>query len=193
MVNGDITITILGKSSTGDSSDGTKKKKEKSAADLMRETVRKILNPTKTAQEGIINLFGGEDATNNAINFGKSIVKNALTTAYDIAMTEHNRYFTLTEDYIAQNRMNSLTAQLGTATSMIGSAIAGAMAGLDAGGIPGAIIGATVGVAITGTKLRVEHDKKIEQHNMQLNAVNAQTEFMASRASLVNGGRGTEY
>lgn len=193
MTNGDITITILGGSGVGDGSGGAKKKKEKSPADLMRETVRKILNPTKTAQEGIINLFGGDDATNNAINFGKSIIKNALTTAYDIAMMEHNRYFTLTEDYIAQNRMNSLNAQISTALPMVTSVVSGVKVGLEAGGVPGAIIGAISGGLITGIKLRTEHDKKIEQHNMQLNAVNAQTEFMASRASLVNGGRGTEY
>lgn len=206
MANGEIIITILseGGSGTGDGG-GEKKKKEKSPADLMREGLNKVLHPIQTSVEGLkdatIDFLGGSSGATAAVGIGAKVIGDALSTAYSIAMMEHNRYFTLTEDYLGQNKMNAIQTQIGTAKSMLSSIGSGAAAGAAAGAVTGNIgvmaVGAVIGAISSGVKTgimtRAERDQKIEQHNMQLNAINAQTEFMASRASLVNGGRGTEY
>ena len=70
---------------------------------------------------------------------------------------------------------------------------AAGLAGGPVGVAVGAIVGGIASTANTVFKMDTAKKQKIEQYNMQLNAVNAQTQFSASRASLVNGGRGTEY
>lgn len=202
MANGEITITILGEGGAGDG--GTTGKKEKTPADLMREGLNKVLHPLRTAQEGVkdavIDLFGGGSGATAAVGIGAKVLSDALAMAYSIAMMEHNRYFTLTEDYLGQNKMNVIQTQIGTAKSMLSSIGSGAAAGMAAGMAGGPVamaIGTVIGAITSGAKAvittKMQTDQKVEQHNMQLNAINAQTNFMASRASLVNGGRGTEY
>lgn len=204
MAEGKITITILGGGGDGSGGGGGDKKKEKSAADIMQDTLKKVLHPLKTAKEGVEDLIsdalGGDARAITAVYLGGKVIGEAISTVYQIAMMEHNRYFTLTEDYMGQNKMNAFNAQLSTATSIISSTSAGAIAGGEIGKVAGPVgwavgtaVGAIVGGATSITKAKINRDQKIEQQNMQLNAINAQTEFMASRASLVNGGRGTEY
>lgn len=202
MANGEITITILGEGGAGDG--GAKGKKEKTPADLMREGLNKVLHPLRTAQEAVkdaaIDLLGGSGGATAAVGIGAKVLSDALAMAYSIAMMEHNRYFTLTEDYLGQNKMNVIQTQIGTAKSMLSSIGSGAAAGMAAGMAGGPVamaIGTVIGAITSGAKAvittKMQTDQKVEQHNMQLNAINAQTNFMASRASLVNGGRGTEY
>ena len=204
MANGEITITILGEGGAGDGGGGTTNKKEKTPAELMREGLNKVLHPLRTAQEGakdaVIDLLGGSGGATAAVGIGAKVLSDALSTAYSIAMMELNRYFTLTEDYLGQNKMNAIQTQIGTAKSMLSSVGSGAAIGAAIGTVagPGGVaVGAVIGAISSGVKTgilaKTERDQKVEQHNMQLKAINAQTNFMASRASLVNGGRGTEY
>lgn len=206
MAEGKITITIIGSDGGGggggdDSS--VKKKKEKKPADIMQETLNKILHPIKSAEsamkDSVVDFLGGSNAAIAAVGLGTKVLGDALSTAYSIAIMEHNRYFALTEDYMGQNKMNIIQSQIGAAKTIMSSIGSGAAQGALIGSVAGPI-GAAVGAVIgmisngikTGINMRVERDQKIEQYNMQLNAINVQTEFMASRASLVNGGRGTE-
>lgn len=204
MANGEITITILGEGGAGNGGGGATGKKEKTPADLMREGLNKVLHPLQTAQEAVkdaaIDLLGGSGGATAAVGIGAKVLSDALAMAYSIAMMEHNRYFTLTEDYLGQNKMNIIQTQIGTAKSMLSSIGSGAAAGMAAGMAGGPVamaIGTVIGAITSGAKAvvttKMQTDQKVEQHNMQLNAINAQTNFMASRASLVNGGRGTEY
>lgn len=206
MAEGKITITIIGIDGGGggggdDSS--VKKKKEKKPADIMQEALNKIFHPIKSAESAIkdtaVDLLGGSNTAIAAVGLGAEVLGDALSTAYSIAMMEHNRYFTLTEDYVGQNKINIVQTQIGTAKSMLSSIGSGAIRGGVIGSVAGPIgtaIGAVVGSISSGIKTgimkKAERDQKIEQSNMQLNAINAQTEFMASRANLINGGRGTE-
>ena len=207
MANGDIKITIIGSgdgSGSGESGGG-RKKKEKTAADMMLDTIRKLMHPVQTAkataEESAINVLGGSGKAEMVVGLSAKIVADVAQEAYSIAIMEHNRYFTLREDYIGQNKMNAIQTQIGTAksllSSIVGGAIAGGAIGVSSANPLGVAVGAVVGGVTSGVKaglnLRVQRDQKIEQYNMQLNATNAQTRFMASRASLVNGGRGTEY
>lgn len=207
MANGDIKITIIGSgdgSGSGESGGG-RKKKEKTPAEMMYDTIKKLIHPVQTAktaaEEGAINALGGTGKSAMAVGLGAKIVADVAQEAYSIAIMEHNRYFSLREDYIGQNKMNAIQTQMSTAKSLLssitGGALAGAAIGMSSANPLGVAVGAVVGGVTSGVKaglnLRIQRDQKIEQYNMQLNATNAQTQFMASRASLVDGGRGTEY
>lgn len=203
MAEGKITITILGGGDGSGSSEG-KKAKEKTPAEKMLDSVNKVVHPLKTAGNEVTDevtkaLGGGAGATAmvaGAIKLGSE----ALSLASYYAKLEFNRYFTLKEDYMGQNTVTALQAYSTTTKSMLTSigsdAIAGAMVGSyfgPVGTVVGAVGGAVIGGVISGLKARTETAQNIEQTNMQMNATNMQTQFSASRAGLVNGGRGTEY
>lgn len=204
MAEGKITITILGEGggtkSSGSSSGG---EKEKSPAQIAMDTLRKVMHPIQTGesalQDGLRSLMGDSGEAVAAVGVGSKVLSDAVSTAYSVAMMEHNRYFSLREDYISQNKMNMFQTQMSTAKSILTSFSSGVLTGAAAGaagGIGGVVVGAAVGgvssLINTGVRLEAQKKQKIEQYNMQLNAINAQTEFMSSRASLINGGRGTE-
>lgn len=205
MAEGKITITILSEGSgTGDGKDKLESK-EKDSGSIVLDALNAIVHPLKTAgtaiKEDLTEALGEGAGVSAAIGMGTKLAMDALSTAYSIAMMEHNRYFTLTEDYLAQNKMNMIQTQISNTKSMLssigGKALSYGTIGFATAGPVGAVVGAAIGAVVGGVKsgisLATERDQKIEQYNMQLNATNAQTSFMASRASLVNGGRGTEY
>ena len=204
MANGSIKITILG-SGDGSGTGGQQKKKEKTSGDIMMDNLKKIMHPTKTITEGVeqslIEALGGSEGAVMAVGLGEKLVSDVASVAFSIAMMEHNRYFTLREDYIGQNKMSMFQTQMNASKSLLSSIMGGALAGAAKGlatGNPlaiatGAVFGGVSSGIKTGIDMRIQRDQKIEQYNMQLNATNAQTQFMASRASLINGGRGTEY
>lgn len=198
MAEGKITITIL---DGGDGKKEEKEKKEKTPAQLQYEKLQKLAHPLKTANselEKSITLGGkGLAMAGWAGMIGKEVLSNA---AY-YAKMELNRYFTLKEDYMGQNTMSALQAYTDTTKSIMSSigstalqyASIGIATGNVAGVVGGAILGAVVGGVTSVAKARTETAQNIEQTNMQMNATNMQTQFSASRAGLVNGGRGTEY
>jgi len=205
MANGDIKISIIGSGDGSEKKSGGRKKKEKTPAEMMYDTIKKLVHPVQTAktaaEEDAINALGGTGKSAMFVGLGAKIVADVAQEAYSIAVMEHNRYFSLREDYIGQNKMNAIQTQMSMAKSLLssitGGALAGAAIGMSSANPAGVAVGAVVGAVTSGVKaglnLRIQRDQKIEQYNMQLNATNAQTQFMASRASLVNGGRGTEY
>lgn len=204
MAEGKITITILGEGggekSSGGSSGG---KKEKSPAQIAMDTLRKVMHPIQTGesalQDGLRSLMGDSGEAVAAVGIGAKVLSDAVSTAYSVAIMEHNRYFSLREDYISQNKMNMFLTQMRTAKSILSSFASGVLSGAAggaAGGVGGVAVGAVVGgvssLVNMGVRLEAQKKQKIEQYNMQINAINAQMEFMSSRASLINGGRGTE-
>lgn len=206
MAEGKITITILGEGGDGSGKGGgSSSKKEKTPAELISQTIQKLAHPLRSAGElaesSLIELLGGSGSVVAATAVTGKVLADAASTAYQITMMEHSRYFSLREDYIGQNKMSAFQSQMGTAKSLLSSigsgAAAGATMGLASGNIAGVAVGAIVGGVSSAVKniinARVARDQKIEQYNMQLNATNVQTQFMSSRASLVNGGKGTEY
>lgn len=203
MAEGKITITIL----DGGGGSGEKKareKKEKTPAELMISSLKKISHPLKSlgssAEESILQALGGGGGAVAAVGWGGMILKDTISMAGYFARLELNRYFTLKEDYMGQNTLTALQAYSGTAKSMLSSigssALQGAIFGKGFGPVGvaiGAVGGAVLGGAVSGVKARTETEQKIEQVNMQMNATNMQTQFSATRAGLVNGSRGTEY
>lgn len=204
MANGSIKITILGSGNGSGEGEQIKKKKEKSPADKMLDSVKELAHPLQSAEDKIMDDIKSLAGTHAGgvlagIGIGAKVLEDAASTLINIATVETNRYFSLREDYISQNMLNNFQKSLNTGKSLLSSlgagAVSGAMAGM-AGGPVGVAIGAIVGggtsLAKTIVNLETTKLQQVEQYNMQLNATNAQTQFMATRASLVNGGRSTE-
>lgn len=192
MAEGKITITILGEGG-GEKSSGGSSVAEKTPNNILKEALQKVMHPLGAAEDfakDTINELWGSGAIAK-LAVGTKAVLDVANTTYSLALMEHGRYFSLTENYIGQNKMNQFQTQMSAAKTLFTSVGGGAIAGSAFGPI-GAAIGAVGGGVKTIITTAIERDKKIEQYNMQLNAINAQMEFMSSRASLINGGRGTE-
>lgn len=198
MAEGVIEIIIGGAAETKGSG-GSSGSKEKSSEDIFSDKIQKLAHPINTAKgvarEGLESVLGKAGAA-GALYF----VGNAASTAYRLAKMELNRSFSLKENYLAQNKMTAFESEMGAIkgiASTMGSSIAmGAIAGSSFGPV-GTVVGAVFGTVYGGVtsvmNVQIQKAETMERHNMQLNSTNAQTEFSASRAALVNGSRGTEY
>lgn len=183
-----IEIEILGgTTSSGGQGEGGSKKTvtEPDPNEILARDLQQIFHPIKSWEYGLAQnhkyVYGGLQLAKQA----GSIVESAI-------FMEHNRYFTLKEDYIGQNRMNVVRGEISNMGNILGAAAGGAIAGAKTAGIPGAVIGAIVGGGFSIGQMHIQKQQKIEQYQMQLNTVNMETTFAESRASLINGGHGTE-
>ena len=95
-----------------------------------------------------------------------------------------NRYFSLSENYIAENDYNNIMTTINKATSF-GIAV---KTGASVGGVVGAVISA----AAWGTNEFISYQNRMSGYYQSLNATNYQTEFDRSRLGLTNEGKGTE-
>lgn len=191
MANGEITITILGENGDVD-------KKEKTPSEIGHSKTKKIQRPLSSDDSDFY--ISSEDTAKGLAGIGAMILKDAAEVATTYALSEANRYFSLTGDYISQNKFNEVKTRIGRAQSTASALRRGAAKGAAIGSVGGpvfAAIGIVIGSAAEAGKslyeARIERNVRKEQYDIQLNATNIQTNFMASRASLVNGGRGTEY
>ena len=190
MASGEITITILGQGGTSSS-----KEREKTPSEIEQSKAEKLQNPLSSDGNIGISTIAG--------TFGKMaglLIYDEAQFLKTYALSEVNRYFSLTDDYISQNKLNELKTRINRFKTTSSASVSGALKGIAIGSSLGpigqafgAVIGAVSGVRRSVLEARVERNVRKEQYDMQLNATNIQTNFMASRASLVNGGRGTEY
>ena len=123
----------------------------------------------------------------------EQIAKTAITMGW-------NRYTTLQEDYLAENRVNNIEISINNVKSIADSTVNGANTGAKlgasvggpVGGAIGAAVGAVTGAAFWGVQNHLKNQQKLQGYYKQLNETNFQTYLDASRAGLVNNGRGTE-
>lgn len=175
-----ITIEIL----SGDSQTSEKKSKKKDANDELSKTINKIFHPIQSIEAGTIAKF----ALANQIY---QQVKANFWTAVDYT---HNRYFSLSEDYMGQVNYNNTKNIYSRAKSYATSAATGFISGMTLSGgnpvlgITGAIL-STAGQAVGDV---FSYQEKISNYYQSLNSTNAQTEFSRQRTGLYNEGRGTE-
>lgn len=107
--------------------------------------------------------------------------KNAVASSVSLAM---NRRFAVYEDYIGQTNFQNAV----TAVSKMGSAVGSAVgAGLFFGPA-----GVAVSLASTFVSEIIQVTARMNTAYRQLNITNANTAYAASRAGLVDGGKGTE-
>ena len=179
-----IVIEIIEKGGDqGGSKSGGGGKREDNPNTFLRKNLEGLFHPMNTLEKNL----------SDEAQWGIELGKQALSLAYDTALFELNRKFTLKEDYIGQNKLNMFTQTIGVSRSILSSTTQGAIMGAQVGGIYGAIFGAITGAGMSIFKAQKAAMEKLEQYQMQLNATNKQTTFGERRASLVNGGKGTEY
>jgi hypothetical protein len=204
MADGVIEIIIGGADGGGGSAGGSGAlpNKEKKPENMIAKIIDMIRHPLKSAENvGMDYLKSYASAGKVAAAAGAAyLVKDVAQGLWQYGNMELNRHFSLKENYLAQNKMtafnSSMSALKGIASTIGSSTAAGAAIGFQAGPV-GAALGAVVGMAYGSIKsvatIQIQKAEHMERHNMQLNATNAQTQFSASRAALVNGSRGTEY
>lgn len=107
--------------------------------------------------------------------------KNAVASSVSLAM---NRRFAVYEDYIGQTSFQNVMTTINKMTSAVGS-IAGATMFFGPAGM-------VVSMASTFISEIVQVTARMNTAYRQLNITNANTAYAASRAGLVDGGKGTE-
>lgn len=179
-----IVVEILSGSSDTQSngSTGNGKSKNESGKILVKQ-LNTILHPIQSLEKEVLG--SNSQWILSMANQAVSMVKNAVDY-------EHNRFFTLKEDYIGANTYANVKQGISTVTSIFGSFGAGAISGAMATGPVGAVIGSLVSGGFAIANKIVSKMQSQESYQMALNSTNAQTSFGASRASLYDGGRGTE-
>lgn len=128
------------------------------------------------------NSSSNKDTTARALaRMAYDRAKGNITSAANLMI---NRYFSLSENYIAEVDYNNAMTITNKGVGLFMSVKAGA----SVGGVPGAIISAVA----WGTNEFVSYQNRMSGYYQALNATNYQTEFDRSRLGLTNGGKGTE-
>ena len=117
----------------------------------------------------------------------KESIKTVANLAVNVAEVSVNRYFTLTEDYLAQNIYNNVKNSIAKGKSLF--KVVGSV-GVQVA--TGNYIGAAATAISYGVNELMEYRQRMGGYYQALNATNYQTGFSATRAGLVDGGRGTE-
>ena len=117
----------------------------------------------------------------------KQAIKTVANSVVNVAVVSVNRYFTLTEDYLAQNIYNNVKSSIAKGSSLI--KMAGSV-GVQVA--TGNYVGAAATVISYGVNELMEYRQRMGGYYQALNATNYQTGFSATRAGLVNDSRGTE-
>lgn len=207
MADGVIEIIIGGGDGGGSGSSSTMvsragQKKENKPENMLANIISKVRNPLQSTENAIMDFIksNASGATVAATAGAAYLVKDVAQGLWQYGNMELNRHFALKENYLAQNKTTAFNANMSAvkniASSIGASTAAGAAIGFSAGPVGaavGAVIGAVYGSIKSVANIQTQKAEHMERHNMQLNATNAQTQFSASRAALVNGSRGTEY
>ena len=119
-------------------------------------------------------------------------VDEVLSQTKRIAVSTGNRYFNLSEDYMAENQMNIVDEYVSRAKTLASDLYTGGKIGTSVGGIPGLIIGLIAGGVMYGVDKAQTIRERTSKWYSQLNATNYQTEWSQARMGLIDGGRGTE-
>ena len=110
-------------------------------------------------------------------NRAKEFTSNSSTSVI-------NRYFSLSENYMAETDYNNLMTRIGKVNSL--------WATLKVGSSIGGPIGTVAAAAAWGTNEFISYQNRMSGYYQALNATNYQTQFDKSRLGLTNEGKGTE-
>lgn len=150
------------------------------------------LDGLQAAMHPIQSILSHKKDESPNVYFGKEIAKNTISTLENVTTTSINRYFRMSEDYVAQNNLNNVMGNINRAKQLAGSTLSGAMSGAQVGGAPGAIIGATIGGVSAVANQVISYNNTIIEYKTALNATNIEKSFRAERAGLYDGGKDTE-
>ena len=175
-----ITIEIVDGGSGKGAADGTKKEKESTFKDDLKE----ILHPVKTF---FSNRKNGENEfliLNYAYNNAKSVIFSSVSATLQ-------REFSLSENYIAQQTYANASRAIGAVESFAGSVISGALVGAKFGPF-GALAGSIISGTVNVVSQYNANQNRLSSYYQSLNASNYQSDFSQVRAGLIDGSRGTE-
>lgn len=117
-----------------------------------------------------------------------SLVKQQIKT---MAMYEINKYFSLTENYTAQQNMNNALTAISKVASFGTTVVGGAMTG-SALGPYGAAAGAIVAAVGWTVNESIQVYQRFDQQRRDLATMNTQSQFQLTRMGLVDGGRNSQ-
>lgn len=183
-----IIIEIIGKNNatggggdSGDSGDGDTSK-PKNPNDELAAELKKVFHPLADKKNGFFAKHEWAKAIYDQ-------AKSTITTAFNV---EINRYFSLNEAYLAETDYNNFKKVLNFSSQVFGSVASGTIAGAEIGGVWGSAIGAAIGLGASLFTSSISTAGQLSNYYQSLNATVAQTNFSASRASLINNSEGTE-
>ena len=134
------------------------------------------------------NANSKEQAVKAMVMMALGKVTDTVTNAVSLSM---NRYFSMSENYMAETDYQNAMSFINKGKSFIGTVGASAMGGTALG--PGGMaIGAVIGAAAWVGNEFVSYQQKMSNYYQNLNATNFQTEFDRTRMGLSNEGKGTE-
>ena len=139
-----------------------------------------LLHPIKAIEK---ETLGKNIVVYQAYQQAKSMIKQS-------AMYEINKYFSLTENYKAQQDMNNTLATIGKVTGFASTVMAGAVAGAKLGPV-GAAAGAIAAAVGYAANEGIQTYQRFEQQNRNLATMNVQSSFQLTRMGLIDGGRGS--
>lgn len=162
-------------SETGNSLSNENTKEENQITNLTQ-----LLHPVKTFEKQIIgkNIIVGQ-----AYQYAKNAIKSSAT--YEI-----NKYFSLTENYSAQQDMDNALTSIGKVVSFTTTVGSGALTGAAAGPA-GAIVGAIVATVGWVGNEAIQTYQRFDQQTRSLAGMNVESSFQLTRMGLVDGGRGS--
>ena len=172
-----ITIEILtsnktmgdsGKSTGGDSSFDEEKQFD----------LKKLLHPMNTLAKKVDkSLFGKTFIVTQIYSNAKQLLKSSV----DVSV---NRYFNMSENYLAENSYNNIKSAVGKAAGFASSVATGAMVGGP--------IGAGIGAVTWGVNEYLSYNNQLSSYHSSINTTVAGNRFSNIRSSLYDGGKGTE-
>ena len=170
-----ITIEILGSGGNTNGYAGGVTETEKTNGEI---NLSKLTHPMNHAMQKIDkSLFGKAYIFSQIYSTAKSLVKSGAEMTL-------NRYFNMSENYLAENTYNNIKTNIGKVTGLASSITSGVMAG--------GVIGGFVGAAAWGTNEWMSYNSKLSGYHSALNMSNMNTAFSNTRSSLYDNGKGTE-
>lgn len=126
----------------------------------------------------------------------KALVKMGVEKVGNIAMqtaqVSLNRYFSMSENYMAETDYQNAMTMINKSKSLYSTIASGAMAGAAVGGPMGAAVGTIISAGAWGINEYVNYQQRMSNYYQNLNATRYQTEFDRTRLGLTNEGKGTE-
>lgn len=148
------------------------------------------VEPVKTDTKASIKNASSQSTAKQIMVY--KVVTEVADQAKRIAISTGNRYFNLSEDYMAQNDMVLINAYMGRAKTLAMDLYSGAKIGAMVGGPVGAVVGLIGGAVTYGVDRAIQIRERQSSWYSQLNSTNAQTGWEQARMGLIDNGRGTE-
>ena len=157
--------------------------------------IRSVTETKEQHQEGSVEKVKKNNKEENKKNDAAALMamtgRKLADTIVNSAEVSLNRYFSMSENYMAETDYRNTMNVINKSKSFAGSVLLGAKAGA-ALGPHGAAVGAIVMAASWVGNEAINYQQRMSNYYQNLNATNYQTEFDRTRLGLSNEGKGTE-